>query len=116
MEFKKQKSIFHQIADTLCQRILDGEWAEGERFPSIRDIAGDMGVNPNTVMRSYDQLQSLEIIFNRRGVGYFVADNAKDKILDMQRREFLEEELPLIKQKLKMLGLDPEKLFIEPKQ
>lgn len=116
MEFKKQKSIFHQIADTLCQRILDGEWAEGERFPSIRDIAGDMGVNPNTVMRSYEQLQNLEIIFNRRGVGYFVADNAKDKILDMQRREFLEEDLPIIQQKIRMLGLDPEKLFIEPKQ
>lgn len=111
MEFKKQKSIFHQIADTLCQRILDGEWAEGERFPSIRDIAGDMGVNPNTVMRSYEQLQNLEIIFNRRGVGYFVADNAKEKILDMQRREFLEEDLPIIQQKIRMLGLDPKTLF-----
>ncbi|MCQ2297745.1 MAG: GntR family transcriptional regulator [Bacteroidales bacterium] len=111
MEFKKQKSIFHQIADTLCQRILDGEWPECERFPSIREVAGEMGVNPNTVMRSYDSLQNLEIIFNRRGVGYFVADNAKEKILDMQRREFLEEELPAIAAKIKMLGLDPKTLF-----
>lgn len=73
---------------------------------SIRDIASEMGVNPNTMMRSFDFLQQQEIIFNRRGVGYFVADNAKERILDMQRREFLEEELPLIQQKVKMLGLN----------
>lgn len=107
MEFKKQKSISNQISDTLCSRIVAGEWPEGERMASIRDIAAELGVNPNTILRSFEQLQSQEIIFNRRGVGYFVTDNAKQLILDMQRREFVEEELPLILEKINMLGLDP---------
>lgn len=111
MEFKKQKTIYLQIADTLCDRIVQGEWKSGERFPSVREVAGDMGVNPNTVMRTFDYLQSLDIIYNKRGIGYFVADDASKMILDQQRKEFIEEELPLIIEKINMLGLDPMELF-----
>ena len=65
-----------------------------------------MGVNPNTVVRSFDYLQQEEIIYQRRGVGYFVSPDAKERILAEQRREFLEEELPLIRQKMQVLGID----------
>lgn len=106
MEFRKQKPIYLQIADRLMEQILQGEPAEDDRMPSVRDVAASMGVNPNTVMRTFEQLQSEEIIYNRRGVGYFVSPDAKNKILAEQRREFLEEELPLIRQKMQMLGID----------
>lgn len=106
MDFKKQKPIYLQIADRLMEQILQGEPAEDDRMPSVRDVAASMGVNPNTVMRTFEQLQSEEIIYNRRGVGYFVSPDAKKKILAEQRREFLEEELPLIKQKMQVLGID----------
>lgn len=110
MEFKKQKPIYLQIADRLMEQILGGEPAEDDRMPSVRDVAAAMGVNPNTVMRTFEHLQGEEIIYNRRGVGYFVSPDAKKKILDEQRREFLEEELPLIRQKMKILGIGPEML------
>ena len=113
MEFRKQKPIYLQIADRLMEQILQGEPAEDERMPSVRDVAVSMGVNPNTVMRTFEQLQSEEIIYNRRGVGYFVSPDAKNKILAEQRREFLEEELPLIKQKMQMLGISFEELKVE---
>lgn len=113
MEFKKQKPIYLQIADTLCERIVGGEWPHGERMASVREVAGDLGVNPNTVLRTFDHLQSNEIIFNRRGVGYFVSDDATQKIVEIQRREFMEEELPQILQKMKMLGISYENLKIE---
>lgn len=106
MDFKKQKPIYLQIADRLMEQILRGEPAEDDRMPSVRDVAASMGVNPNTVMRTFEQLQSEEIIYNRRGVGYFVSPDAKEKILAEQRREFLEEELPLIRQKMQVLGID----------
>jgi DNA-binding transcriptional regulator YhcF (GntR family) len=106
MDFKKQKPIYLQIADTLCERIMAGEWQVDERIPSVRDVAAELGVNPNTVMRTFEQLQNEEIIYNRRGVGYFVSPDAKKKILAEQRREFLEEELPLIKQRMQVLGID----------
>ena len=105
MEFRKQKPIYLQIADRLMEQILQGEPAEDDRMPSVRDVAVNMGVNPNTVMRTFEQLQSEEIIYNRRGVGYFVSPDAKKRILAEQRREFLEEELPLIRQKMQMLGI-----------
>lgn len=112
MEFRKQKPIYLQIADRLMEQILQGEPAEDDRMPSVRDVAVSMGVNPNTVMRTFEQLQNEEIIYNRRGVGYFVSPDAKKKILAEQRREFLEEELPLIKQKMQMLGISFEELKV----
>jgi len=105
MDFRKQKPIYLQIADWLMEQVLDGQLAEDERVPSVRDVAMQMGVNPNTVVRTFDHLQQQEIIANRRGVGYFVCMDARQRILAEQRREFLEEELPLIRQKMQMLGL-----------
>lgn len=113
MEFRKQKPIYLQIADRLMEQILQGEPAEDDRMPSVRDVAASMGVNPNTVMRTFEQLQSEEIIYNRRGVGYFVSPDAKKKILAEQRREFLEEELPLIKQKMQVLGIGIDELMLD---
>ena len=113
MEFRKQKPIYLQIADRLMEQILSGDPAEDERMPSVRDVATSMGVNPNTVMRTFEYLQGEEIIYNRRGVGYFVAADARKKILAEQRREFLEEELPLIKQRMKMLGIGIDELILD---
>ena len=111
MEFQKQKPISLQIADRLMEQILNGEPAAEERMPSVRDVAASMGVNPNTVMRTFDFLQGEEIIYNRRGVGYYVATDAKKKILAEQRREFIEVELPLIRKKMQLLGIDCEDII-----
>lgn len=111
MEFQKQKPIYLQIADRLMEQILNGEPAAEERMPSVRDVAASMGVNPNTVMRTFDFLQGEEIIYNRRGVGYYVATDAKKKILAEQRREFIEVELPLIRKKMQLLGIDCEDII-----
>ena len=86
--------------------MLQGALTPDDRMPSVRDVAASMGVNPNTVVRSFDYLQQEEIIYQRRGVGYFVSPDAKEKVLAEQRREFLEEELPLIRQKMQVLGID----------
>ena len=114
MDFKKQKSIYLQIADWLMEQILGGQPAEEDRMQSVRDVAASMGVNPNTVMRSFDYLQHEEIIYNRRGVGYFVSPDAKSRILALQRKEFLEEELPYIRQRMKTLGISIDELKIVP--
>jgi DNA-binding transcriptional regulator YhcF (GntR family) len=113
MDFKKQKPIYLQIADWLMEQILGGQPAEEDRMQSVRDVAASMGVNPNTVMRSFDYLQSEEIINIRRGVGYFVSPDAKSKILALQRREFLEEDLPIIKQKMRLLGISVDELTLD---
>ena len=88
MEFNENKPIYLQIFDAICERILSGD-------------------NPNTVMRTYEKLTADGIIFNKRGIGYFVSADAKERIQDAQRKIFLEEELPLILRKMELLGIDP---------
>ena len=113
MEFRKQKPIYLQIADRLMEQVLSAQLKADDRMPSVRDVAAQMGVNPNTVVRTYDYLQQEEIIFNRRGVGYFVADGAREHVLTLQRREFLDEELPYIRQRMKTLGIGINELTLD---
>ena len=115
MDFNKQKPIYLQIADTMCERIMAGEWGEDERVPSVRDVAASLGVNPNTVMRTFDYLQNAEIVYNRRGMGYYVSPKAKELIMKMHRKTFLEEELPYFVQRMNMLGLTWDDLIKENK-
>lgn len=110
MDFKKSKPIYMQIADTMCERILADEWEADGRIPSVRDVAAALGVNPNTAMRAFDYLQSEEIIYPRRGEGYFLDKQAKKHILKMHRRQFMEDEAPYFLNRMKMLGISWEEL------
>ena len=105
MKFKETKSIYQQIADRLCDEILQGTFNEDERIPSVREYAATVEVNANTVVRSYDQLQSEEIIYNKRGIGYFVAQGAVERIKELRREIFLKEELPEFFGSLSTLGI-----------
>ena len=105
MEFSQPKGIFQQIADQMRDRILDGEWNEGERIPSIRDLAISVGVNPNTVTKSYQALLDRQIIENQRGLGYFVAAEARRRIVDELKAEFVRNELPRVFRTMRVLGM-----------
>lgn len=113
MEFNANKSIYLQIADAICEKILSGGLKGDERIPSVREYGAEIGVNPNTVMRSYEKLTGEEIIYNKRGIGYFVAPDAKDKVLSSLRKEFLENEWPAIRRKIRLLGLETKDLINE---
>jgi len=106
MDFNADKPIFLQIADSVCDRILSGELKGEDRIPSVREYGADIGVNPNTVMRTYEKLTADNIIYNKRGIGYFVAADARENILSAQRKEFLEKDVPAIRKRLDLLGLD----------
>ena len=105
MEFSQPKGIYQQIADQMRDRILAGEWHEGERIPSVRELAVGVGVNPNTVTKSYQALLDREIIENQRGLGYFVASEAKKRIVAQMREEFVRDELPKIVRTMRVLGM-----------
>ena len=106
MQFKEIKAIYIQIADKITDNILSGRWKEEERIPSVREMAVDMEVNPNTIARTYGYLQDQQIINNKRGIGYFVASNAKDLAVESKRQDFINNELPLFFRSLKMLDMD----------
>lgn len=105
MQFNEEKPIWRQIYELIAMRILSGEWPEQERIVSVREMAQMVGVNPNTVMRSYERLEGDGIIFNRRGIGFFVAEGAKEHIKQLERKKFMDEELPKLRERLVFLGL-----------
>lgn len=110
MEFNQPKGIYQQIADQIRDRILAGEWHDGERIPSVRELAISIGVNPNTVNKSYQALLDRALIENQRGLGYFVTNDAKQKILDEIKTEFVRDELPRVFRTMRLLGMRVEDL------
>ena len=93
------------------EKILCNTWEEEARIPSVRELGATLGVNPNTIVRSYQLLESKDVIYNKRGLGYFVKEGARERIKEMQRREFIEEEVPQFKAKAAILGITKEDLM-----
>ncbi|MCE7053185.1 GntR family transcriptional regulator [Algoriphagus sp. AGSA1] len=112
MEFSETKNIFLQIRDWVADQILQGKITAGEKIPSVRELAVDMEVNRNTVMRSYALMEEEGIIENKRGIGFFVAADAKQNLLHMQKQTFLKDELPAILHQIEVLKLNSKDLQI----
>jgi len=110
MNFRENQTIYRQIADYVCEKILLRQWPPSERIPSVRDLGVELQVNPNTVVRTYEFLQQKQIIFNKRGIGYFAEENAPDQILKYRREEFFAEELPLFFRTLYLLDIDMQEI------
>ena len=106
MIFNNDKAIYIQMADRLCDEIISGKYQEDERIPSVREYAVLLQVNTNTAMKAYDQLALDEIIYNKRGLGYFVKLGAKQKIMTVRRSEFMEQHLPELFRNMQLLGID----------
>lgn len=106
MEFKENPAIYIQIAEYVCEHILLKKWKLGDKIISIREMAVQIEVNPNTVQRAYDLLQQQNIIANKRGIGYFIEDDAMDRILNFRREQFEENELPVFLRNIYLLKID----------
>ncbi len=106
MDFKSTQTIYRQIENWVYEQILSGAWKPGERAKSVRELAVTFEVNPNTVMRSYERLQNQEIITNKRGIGYFVNEDAPEKIHAIRKKAFMEEEVPEFLKNMRLLGID----------
>jgi len=106
MEFKKKSTIYQQIVDFVAEQILTGAFPVETKIASVREMAAKMGVNPNTIMRSYTQMQEEGIIYNKRGVGFFVSTDAPIFIKRKLRDDFIKDELPEMIKKMKLLEID----------
>ncbi len=116
MDFRGKQAIYLQIGEYIFEQILLKQYPMGEKIPSIRDLAVALEVNPNTVQRTYDFLQQKEIIQIKRGIGYFVSNDAEDKILLFRREQFIETELPNVFRNLHLLKINFEDLKAQYQQ
>lgn len=106
MEFDNNKAIYLQISDNICSQILSGLLPIGGRIPSVREWGAEIGVNPNTVVRSYEVLTDMGVIYQKRGIGFFVAEDARQRIIDEHKCRFIEQELPAFLKKAELLGVN----------
>jgi len=106
MKFRTDKPIYVQIGEFIRENILKQKWTGEDRVPSIREMAVEMEVNPNTVMRAYSELQDQGIIYNKRGIGYFIEDHARKAVLAQERNKFLQKQLPQVFNKMELLNIN----------
>jgi len=106
MEFKDNEPIYIQIANYIGDQIMIGKWNKEEKILSVRELAVFLEVNPNTVMRAYEYLENLGVIYNKRGIGFFVELEGLNRWLERKKEIFLKEELPEFYKKLLFLNLD----------
>lgn len=104
------RAIYLQIADAICDGIMSGAFQADARIASVREYAAMVAVNVNTVMRSYEYLESLGVIYNKRGLGFFVSPDARDILSKRQHTELFDTTLPEIFRKLANLNVTPETL------
>lgn len=104
MEFKSGLPIYVQIAKSIKEKIALGDLKPGDKFPSIREIASIYKVNPNTVQRSTQLLESQEIIFSKRGIGSFIVE--EENLVNKLKEELASEYREIFLANMKKIGID----------
>jgi GntR family transcriptional regulator len=110
MDFRDGQAIYLQIVEYACEQILLKQWLPGNKIISIRDLGVAMEVNPNTVQRAYDLLQQREIIANKRGIGYFVDEDAVEKVVTFRKEQFIENELSVFFRNMYLLNISMDEI------
>ena len=105
------RPVYLKLRDMIAAAIIEGRYREGEMLPSVRSFAADQGANPLTVAKAYQQFQTDGLVAVQRGVGMYVVRGAADKLRETERKRFLAEEWPEIRERMERLGIDPAALL-----
>jgi GntR family transcriptional regulator len=111
LEWNDGQPIYRQLRDRVVAMILDGELKEGDPLPSVRNVAAEYRVNPLTVLKGYQELVDGQLVEKRRGLGMFVKEDARSRLLAGERQKFLAEQWPRVYATIQRLGLKAEELL-----
>ena len=112
-DFKQDRAIYLQMAERICDEILAGKYNADDRIPSVRELAVLLEVNTNTVVKTYELLLQWEVIYTKRGLGYFVTTDALKKIRQTRSSKFMNENLPELFRQMELLDIPIETVIKE---
>ena len=110
-DWNNNAPIYRQLKDRIVAMLLDGLLKPGDPLPSVRQIAADFQLNPITVSRAYQELADATLVEKRRGIGMYVTDGAREKLIVSERERFLHEEWPQMLERIRRLGMNMEELL-----
>jgi GntR family transcriptional regulator len=110
-DWNDSQPIYRQLRALAVAMILDGVLGEGEALPSVRSVAAEYRVNPLTVLKAYQELADDGLVEKRRGLGMFVTQGARTRLLEGEREKFLKDRWPEIQATVRRLGLSAETLL-----
>lgn len=110
-DWTDDQPIYRQLKDKVVTAIMEGSLREGEALPSVRNVAVEMQINPITASKAYQELVMDGLVEKKRGLGMFVVDGARDKLMEAERERFLNEEWPRVMETIRRLGLDADALL-----
>lgn len=111
ISWNEKDPIYRQLRDKVLEMIMEGVFAEGDALPSVRQIASEQRINPVTVSKAMQMLVDEDLVEKRRGLGMFVKEGAKNALTQTERSRFLNEEWPMVVNKIQRLGLSREELL-----
>lgn len=110
MDFKTNKPIYQQIVDFCFSKILTREWRAEERVVSVRELSTQLAVNSRTVLKAYEYLQTEDIIYPERGMGFYLSKDAVKKVMRIQKKEFFENQLADMFRSMELLSISIEEI------
>jgi len=110
-QWKNDQPIYLQLKEQILTMIIDGILTEGEALPSVRKVAVDYQINPITASKAYAELVDDGLVEKKRGLGMFILEGARKKLLATEQKKFLEQEWPNIIKRISRLGLDTKQLI-----
>ena len=110
-DWNNNAPIYRQLKERIVAMLLDGLLKPGDPLPSVRQIAADFQLNPITVSRAYQELADATLVEKRRGIGMYVTDGAREKLIISERERFLQEEWPQMLERIRRLGMNMEELL-----
>lgn len=110
MDFNENLPIYIQIMDYIKSQISSGELKEGDKLPSVRDLSKKLKVNPNTIQRTYQELEREAIVFTQRGMGTFVTEDSD--LIKTLKKGTVNELVEKFVKDMNSLGYSKDELFI----
>lgn len=109
-EFNPSQPIYFQLVQRICRQIVRGDLSPGEKLPSVREMAVQMGVNPNTVQRTYAELERMAVVETRRGLGTFVTEDQTQ--LKELRTNLKNEQITAFITHMQEMGFTPQEIIL----